>query len=379
MQAITEAFQPIVDGCRLQILMPCHNKLLEPSLTSNQTLSGSLLKKLFHQKSIYVRPDKVILSEEKDSSSSDGDSSHAQSHDFAQALDSDKSVIGSVGDISKEVVSAITTVEAQSFSGPSIKNGDQIIWCVATQDICTSAPSISDTTTTSTSAPVITIDETLTLSSGTSAISSGNSHGLLIDPTVNASGEQHCFSAKNTPGVSHDPTQRNTSGSSSSSTTYSDLKMTLERIMEQIASRVNNDSTVRFNIIRRNVWDGASRAMCRSNFSPEKKVDVKFTDDYGISEGAVDNGGPTREFFRLCLDEIKDKLGIFEGPSNAKVLTCNSKAMKDNGYFYAGQIMAMSLAHGGKVHVSCLSSCMTVFKKVLTVSKLKLNIFMMKK
>lgn len=45
------------------------------------------------------------------------------------------------------------------------------------------------------------------------------------------------------------------------------------------------------------MWDGASRAMGRSNFAPEKTVDVKFTDDYGISEGAVDNGGPTREFF----------------------------------------------------------------------------------
>ncbi|XP_059187547.1 G2/M phase-specific E3 ubiquitin-protein ligase-like [Centropristis striata] len=118
--------------------------------------------------------------------------------------------------------------------------------------------------------------------------------------------------------------------------------------MEQISSKVNNDRTVRFNIIRRSVWDGASRAMGRSNFSPEKQVDVKFTDDYGISEGAVDNGGPTREFFRLCLHDIKDKIGIFEGPRNAKVLTCNSKAMKDNGYMYAGQIMAMSIAHGGQ-------------------------------
>lgn len=75
--------------------------------------------------------------------------------------------------------------------------------------------------------------------------------------------------------------------------------MTLEKIVEQISSRVNTDSTVGFNIIRRSVWGGASRAMGRSNFAPEKKVDVKFTDDYGTSEGAVDNGGPIREFFRL--------------------------------------------------------------------------------
>ncbi|KAK2919544.1 hypothetical protein Q8A73_003915 [Channa argus] len=68
--------------------------------------------------------------------------------------------------------------------------------------------------------------------------------------------------------------------------------------------------------------------------------------DYGISEGAVDNEGPTKEFFSLDLHEIKDSNGIFQGPQSAKVLTCNSKAMKDNGYFLAGQIIAMSIAHG---------------------------------
>lgn len=109
---------------------------------------------------------------------------------------------------------------------------------------------------------------------------------------------------------------------------FSDSKKPLQSIVEEIASCVNDDSIVRFNIIRRNVWDGASRALSRPNFAPEKKVDVKFTDDHGTSEGAVDNGGPTREFFRLCLHEIKDKIGIFEGPANAKVLTCNSKGNK---------------------------------------------------
>ncbi len=106
---------------------------------------------------------------------------------------------------------------------------------------------------------------------------------------------------------------------------FSDSKITLERVMEQIASQVNDYNTVHFSITRRNVWDGASRAMGRSNFSPEKKIDVKFTDYYGISEVALDNGGPTREFFRLCLQEVKDNIGIFEGLTSAKFLTCNSK------------------------------------------------------
>ncbi|XP_030611803.1 G2/M phase-specific E3 ubiquitin-protein ligase-like isoform X3 [Archocentrus centrarchus] len=354
-QAIRAAFQPVVEGCRLQILLPCHTKLVEPSLTSKQTLNGHLLKKLFHQKSVYVRPDKVILSEDKESPNSDEESTSG--HDFTETSDSDK-------------CAERHTVKTQSMSG------DDVIWCGATQDICTVDPSISaDTLTMSTDPAVVTFDENEPFFSGTSVIASGNSHGFSVGSSANVTGDTHVFSANNTSSVSNAPTQPSLSSTSystylglfeeeylsddpdlqeaisrslDSSAIESDLPMSLESIMAQIVSRVNNDSTVRFNIIRRNVWDGASRAMGRSNFSPEKKIDVKFTDDYGISEGAVDNGGPTREFFRLCLDEVKDKIGIFEGPPNAKVLTCNSKAMKDNGYFCAGQIMAMSIAHGGQ-------------------------------
>ncbi|XP_014185426.2 uncharacterized protein LOC106632444, partial [Haplochromis burtoni] len=67
MQAIRTAFQPVVEGCRLQILLACHTKLVKPSLSSKQTLNGDLVKKLFRQKSIYVRPDKVILCEDNES------------------------------------------------------------------------------------------------------------------------------------------------------------------------------------------------------------------------------------------------------------------------------------------------------------------------
>lgn len=45
MQAIRTAFQQVVEGCRLQILLACHTKLVEPSLTSKQTLNGDLVRK----------------------------------------------------------------------------------------------------------------------------------------------------------------------------------------------------------------------------------------------------------------------------------------------------------------------------------------------
>lgn len=75
--------------------------------------------------------------------------------------------------------------------------------------------------------------------------------------------------------------------------------------------------------------DGASRATSRSNFLPEKMIDVKFTYDYGTSEGAGDIGGPTWEFFKLCVHEIKDSICIYDGPPNAEILPCNSKGKSD--------------------------------------------------
>ncbi|KAM9466415.1 uncharacterized protein Hap1MRO34_015516 [Clarias gariepinus] len=382
MQAITEAFQPIVGSCRLQILLPCHNKLVVPSLSPKQSLTGALVKKLFHQKSIYVRPDKVLITEEKELSIPDGDSQQTNSSEPQEASDD-------INDATQ-----------------SLSSGDQIIWCAANQAVFTDEPSSSkDNNTMSSCAAIITIDSIHTLPSQASVISSGNTdvfpiissaicsnptNGLSCGTNLNSNDDPHNHSATPTSAVSSDhtpPISGAISSTASSASSYnltrtpystyqdlfeeeylsddpdlqeaisrsltartneSDSVISLEGIMEQITSRINNDDTVRFNIIRRNVWDGASRAMCRSNFAPEKKMDIKFTDDYGISEGAVDNGGPTREFFRLCLHEIKDNIGIFEGPPNARVLTCNSRAMKDNGYFRAGQIMAMSLAHGGQ-------------------------------
>ncbi|XDV25922.1 hypothetical protein PO909_029748, partial [Leuciscus waleckii] len=122
----------------------------------------------------------------------------------------------------------------------------------------------------------------------------------------------------------------------------------LEDIVGNLRRQIKVDEVVRFNIVRRNVLDGAARAMNRPNFSPEKRMDIKFTDDLGSSEGAVDHGGPKREFFRLCFQELKDISGMFEGPTDAKVLACNSEAVKNNGYYLAGQLMAMSIVHGGQ-------------------------------
>ncbi|KAK2821416.1 hypothetical protein Q7C36_020759 [Tachysurus vachellii] len=66
--------------CLVTDFLPCRSKMFEPSLSHRQTLTGVLVKKLFHQKSIYVRPDKVLLTEEKELVTSDTTSLQKHSH-----------------------------------------------------------------------------------------------------------------------------------------------------------------------------------------------------------------------------------------------------------------------------------------------------------
>ena len=53
-------------------------------------------------------------------------------------------------------------------------------------------------------------------------------------------------------------------------------------------------------------------------------MSVKFTDDADISEGAVDEGGPRREFLQLLMSHLAEASPLFVGPSHAKNLNCLS-------------------------------------------------------
>ena len=61
------------------------------------------------------------------------------------------------------------------------------------------------------------------------------------------------------------------------------------------------------------------RGLTRKSFLPENKISVKFCDDIGTSEGAVDLGGPKREFFTLVLDWFRNSQ-LFCGSDNCKYL-----------------------------------------------------------
>ncbi|XP_073727841.1 G2/M phase-specific E3 ubiquitin-protein ligase [Misgurnus anguillicaudatus] len=129
--------------------------------------------------------------------------------------------------------------------------------------------------------------------------------------------------------------------------------LTAADIVSNLSHKLNTTSCSRFNINRANVWDGALRGFRRCSFDPACSMLVKFTDDAGLMEEALDSGGPTREFLTLLMDAIKTRR-VFEGKDNAKYLSYDSKAAEDNEYFHIGRMIAVSIVHGGP-GPACLS------------------------
>ena len=62
------------------------------------------------------------------------------------------------------------------------------------------------------------------------------------------------------------------------------------------------------------------RAFKRKHFNPEAKLDIVFVDEDDNGEGAVDEGGPTREYLRLLMRAIHQS-SIFEGHEKDRQLS----------------------------------------------------------
>ncbi|XP_059374195.1 G2/M phase-specific E3 ubiquitin-protein ligase-like [Carassius carassius] len=69
-------------------------------------------------------------------------------------------------------------------------------------------------------------------------------------------------------------------------------------------------------------------------------------DDFNQAEGAVDEGGPKREFFRLLMVALKER-SLFTGPQNNKNLSLDSRALQRGLYRIYGIMIAVALVHGG--------------------------------
>lgn len=91
--------------------------------------------------------------------------------------------------------------------------------------------------------------------------------------------------------------------------------------------KIERDQTAYINVQRSAIWSDTCRQLTRKRFSPLHQISVKFADNEGKSEVAVDVGGPRREFLRLVVKAANVDSSIFIGPEGCRSLHPNSIGM----------------------------------------------------
>lgn len=106
---------------------------------------------------------------------------------------------------------------------------------------------------------------------------------------------------------------------------FSNDTIQLRDVLQTLSQRVVDTATRSYiNVRRHHIWEDSSRFLSRKRFDPKSTISVKFADDDGTSEGAVDLGGPRREFLRMLLQAANLQSGVFQGPEDRRVLFANS-------------------------------------------------------
>lgn len=80
-------------------------------------------------------------------------------------------------------------------------------------------------------------------------------------------------------------------------------------------------------VFRHNVLKGALMAVSRAGFTPEKIFSISF------SEEGIDSGALQREFFDLCIKEIRTS-PIFSGPDDKRNIAVHMPGNFINNFYY---------------------------------------------
>ncbi|XP_025907567.1 G2/M phase-specific E3 ubiquitin-protein ligase [Nothoprocta perdicaria] len=120
-------------------------------------------------------------------------------------------------------------------------------------------------------------------------------------------------------------------------------KREVSNILKELKLQVNTKTT-RLNINTKNIWKSALKGFRQRNFSPTNAIEIKFTGCRNRLATDTSEGSKHR-FFKLLMLNLQNS-SLFEG-SSLKNLTLDSQALKENLYFEAGRMIAVSLVHGG--------------------------------
>ncbi|XP_066468208.1 G2/M phase-specific E3 ubiquitin-protein ligase [Tiliqua scincoides] len=117
----------------------------------------------------------------------------------------------------------------------------------------------------------------------------------------------------------------------------------VSNILRELRSQINNKPT-RLNINKQNLWDSALKGFQKRNFTPSNNIEVKFVDSKNKVQMEICHSSK-EDFFQLLMLHLQNS-SLFEGDSS-KNLSFDAQALKDNLYYEAGKMIAVSLVHGG--------------------------------
>lgn len=98
-------------------------------------------------------------------------------------------------------------------------------------------------------------------------------------------------------------------------------------ILREIQANIDEQRVSKVEVRRSAIWKDTLDQLGQECFSPNNRLLVKFVDDEGESEEAIDLGGPKREFLRLAVKAADEKSNIFFGPSGCRSLFRNTTGM----------------------------------------------------
>lgn len=101
----------------------------------------------------------------------------------------------------------------------------------------------------------------------------------------------------------------------------------IKQILNELSEKIDFNQTSKFNINRAAVLDGAIRGFTRVSYNPHNRMVIRFSDDKGRYEEAIDLGGPRREFLRLLLAALMHS-SMFEGKEGNLNLALDSQGTK---------------------------------------------------
>lgn len=120
---------------------------------------------------------------------------------------------------------------------------------------------------------------------------------------------------------------------------------TLLDILSKLKRKIDHESINKFNVFRADIFNCCIRALRRKTFRPFNKMSVKFSDCEGGTEGAIDEGGPTRELFKFVLNFVQNSQ-LFTGAMK-KHISLHNNSLEEKLYYETGRLISLSLVHGG--------------------------------